>query len=93
MFDAAFDPAATSVTANGEVDLAHWKQMAQGLVERGTVISNLQMTTTDGETAILTAPGEALMQLAATAQLREGKVARVEPTDPSRYADLSARNT
>jgi hypothetical protein len=97
LFDAAFDPAATFVTADGEVDLAHWKQMAHALVERGTVISDFQITTSDGETAMysltLTAPGEAPTQLAATARLRDGKVARVEPTDPATYAELYAKNT
>ena len=97
LFDDAFDASATFVTADGEVDLAHWKQMAHALVDRGTVISDFQITTSDGETAVysltLTAPGGDPLQMAATAQLRDGKVARVEPTDPATYSRLYASNT
>jgi hypothetical protein len=97
LFDDAFDPSATFVTADGEVDLGHWKQMAHALVDRGTVISDFQITTSDGETAAysmtLTAPGDQPMQLAATARLRDGKVAHVEPADPAAYAELFAKNT
>jgi hypothetical protein len=97
LFDDAFDPSATFVTADGEVDLAHWKQMARTLVERGTVISDFQITTRDGETATysltLTAPGEDPTQLAATARLRDGMVARVEPVDPASYSVLYAKNS
>jgi len=97
LFDAAFDTEATFVTADGEVDLAHWKRMAHGLVDRRTVISDFQLTTRDGESAMysltLTAPGEEPVRLVATARFREGRVLRVEPADPTQYAELYSQNT
>ena len=96
LFDAAFDPEATFATAAGEVDLARWKHMAGSLVQGGGVISDFQITTKDGRSGVysmsLTSPGEEPLRLVATATFRDGRVIRVEPSDPAAYADLLARN-
>lgn len=96
LFLEAFHPDATYVTADGELDLTQWREMAQGLVDGGAVISDFEMKTADGVNAVyrlvLAAGDDAPLELAATGRFRDGRLIHVEPTDPAAYSEMVARS-
>jgi hypothetical protein len=92
LFDDAFHPDLVVVTADGELDKDQWKAMAEGLAERGAVVSDFEVKSEDAGSAYykvtISVEGEEPMHLTAKAALEDGRLLRVEPVDPAAYSDL-----
>lgn len=92
LFDDAFDPECIFVTADGEYDKQQWSEMARGLVENGAVASGFEITRREGDAAyykltVTVGDGEHL-HMTAKGALRDGRLVRVEPVDPSVYSTM-----
>lgn len=95
LFDAAFDDEAVVVTADGEYSKAQWGAMAQNLVSKGATVSPLEVIDEEGDSSLyritVSVGGETLV-MTARATLRNGRILRVEPVDPTAYSDLVDRS-
>lgn len=96
LFVEAFHPDATYETADGVLDFAQWREMAKGLIGRGTVISDFELKTSDGVNAVwrltLTAGEEAPLELAAAGRFSGERVIHVAPTDLDAYSAMVAQS-
>lgn len=91
LFDAAFHPELVVVTADGELNKEQWAEMAKGLAAKSATVSDFHMTAEEGDSVFygvtVTVEGES-MQMASKGTVKDGRIVRVEPTDPATYAAL-----
>ena len=96
LFYDAFDADCVVITADGEYDREGWAVMAKGLVDKGASVSGFEISREEGDRIYyrlsVDVPGAEALPLTATATLRDGRVLRVEPLDPSAYATLMERS-
>ena len=96
LFDDAFHPDCVIVTADGEFDKEQWAEMAKRLVDKGATASGFEVTGTEGDTVsyklTITVGEDAPLHMAAKGTLRDGRLVRVEPVDPSVYSTIVERS-
>ena len=94
LFDDAIDPDCVFVTADGEYDKDQWAETVKGLIEKGAVASGFEVTSQEGDTAYyqvdITVGGDRL-HMTSKGTLKDGRLVRVEPVDPSVYSELVER--
>ena len=97
LFDDAFHDDAVFVTADAELDKVQWAAMAKGLREKGSVISDFEVTEGEGDSiyykVTVTPAGGHPMHLAARGTLKDGQLLRVEPVDPAAYSEMVQRSS
>ncbi len=96
LFDDAFDADCIFVTADGEMTKSQWAEMAKGLVAKRAAVSDLEITPQGGDTIVykltVTQSGGEPMHLAARGTVKDGRLLRVEPVDPSAYSEMVHRS-
>ena len=69
--------------------------MAQGMVDKGATVSGFEVTGAEGDSVsyklTITLGEDEPLHMAAKGTLREGRLVRVEPVDPTVYATLVER--
>ena len=96
LFDDAFHPDCVIVTADGEYDKERWAEMAASLVGKGATVSGFEVTGTEGDSIsyklTITVGEDAPLHMAAKGTLRDGRLVRVEPVDPTVYSTIVERS-
>jgi hypothetical protein len=96
LFDDAFDDECVFVTADGEMNKQQWAEMAKGLVAKRSAVSDLEISAQGDDTIVykltVTPSGGEPMHLAAKGTVRDGRLLRVEPVDPSAYSEMVHRS-
>ena len=96
LFDDAFADDCMFVTAEGEMDKVQWAEMAKGLRAKGAVASDFEVTDAADDAIYykltVTPTGGGPMHLAAKGIVREGRLVRVEPMDPTAYSAMVERS-
>lgn len=96
LFNDAFDDECVFTTAEGEFSKTQWAEMVRGLTQRSATVSGYEVTADDGDTVFykltVNFPDGDPMHLAAKGTLRDGRLLRVEPMDPSKYSAMVAQS-
>jgi len=97
LFDDAIAPDCIFVTDEGEHDKTYWTGVVKGLVEKGAVASDLEVTRQEGDVAYyhltITIGDDEPLDMAAKGTLRDGRLTRVEPIDPAVYSRMVERSS